>query len=160
MKKLCISLLILLLLCSCGVKKEITPRLSGISFTAEINYYNENYTLDGVISKDGKFLAEIKEPEELRDLVITLDGDKTQVNYKGLVYTPLEGSMPFAGVLSEFYGQICKIIKDEPVSSTSDGIIKGDGFTLTVSPTGLPLKLEIPDERFTFNFYNVSICEE
>lgn len=160
MKKLLLVLSLILILCSCGAKREIKPQLSGISFTAEVVYYNENYLLDGVISKDGVFTAEIKEPDELCDLKITLNEDETRVDYKGLVYIPLEGSMPFAKVLQEFYTPVCEIIKGEPTIKGTEGILKGEGYTLTVSPTGLPLKLEIPDDRFTFKFYNVSICEE
>lgn len=160
MKKLLLVLSLILILCSCGAKREIKPQLSGISFRAEVVYYNENYLFDGAISKDGVFTAEVKEPEELCDLIITHDGEKTRVDYKGLVYTPLEGSMPFAKVLSEFYNKVSEIIQNEPSVEGSDGILKGDGFTLTVSPTGLPLTLELPDERFTFKFYNVSICED
>lgn len=158
MKKIICLVLLLTTLCSCGGGREIKPQLTGISFTAEISYYNENYSLDGVISKNGEFVFEIKEPEELCDLRISLIDGQTRVDYKGLTYTPLEGTMPFAKVLSEFYSPMEEIIRDDSLLAKSDGIIKGEGFTLTVSPTGLPLKLEIPDERFEVKFLNVSIC--
>lgn len=158
MKKIICLGLLLITLCSCGGGKEIKPQLSGISFTAEIVYYNEKYSLDGVISKDGEFTFEIKEPEELSGLKISLIDGQTKVDYKGLTYTPLEGTMPFAKVLDEFCAPIEEIIKDDTLLANSEGIIKGVGFTLTVSPTGLPLMLELPDERFTVKFLNVSIC--
>lgn len=160
MKKICLVLTLVLLLCSCSSKREITPCLAGISFTAEIVYYNESYSLDGTISKSGELTAKMKEPEELSDLKIMISESGTVVDYKGLTYTPLEGTMPFAKVISELYKPIFETIKNETAVTSSDGILKGENFTFKLSPTGLPLELMIPDERFQVKFYNVTICED
>ena len=166
MRKIFSVLLVLLalLLCSCSSAKEIRPYLAGISFTADMTYYNESYGFDGEIFSDGTLKISMTEPEQLKDLNITVSGEGMTVEYKGLTYSPVEGSMPFSAVLEEFYNPLREIVLSDTAVADSNGVLTGSagtlGYTLTVSPTGLPQKLEIPDERFTVKFYNVSVKED
>ncbi len=163
MKKIVSVLLVLFLLCSCSGGKEIEPQLRGITFTAEMNYYNEAYGFVGEILSDGTLKASITAPEELKDLNFTISGEGIMVEYKGLTYSPVEGNMPFAGVMEEVYAPIREVILSD-AAADSDGVLTGGAgvraYTLTLSPTGLPQKLQIPDESFEIKFYNVSIKEE
>lgn len=163
MKKIVSSLLVFLLFCSCSGGKEIQPQLQGITFTAEMTYYNEVYGFDGEILSDGTLKAAITAPEELKDLNLTMNDEGITVEYKGLTYSPVEGNMPFSGVMEEVYAPIREVILSGAVAD-SDGVLTGGegvrAYTLTVSPTGLPQKLEIPDESFQIRFYNVSIKED
>lgn len=162
MKKILSTLVVLMLLCSCS-DGEITPHLCGISFKAEMLYYNESYSFSGELSKDGDLTAEITAPEELSDLVITISDEGTTVNYKGLTYTPVEGTMPFSAMLEEFYNPI-KAAIDTGLTASGDGKLTvgsgADKAEFTLSPTGLPQRLELPDERFSVTFYNVSVKED
>ena len=164
MKKIFCVVVALLFLCSCQ-GGEVSPQLTGISFTAELVYYNEKYVFDGIIDENGILTAEIKEPESLCDLKLTMGPDGTTAEYKGIKYTPVANSLPFSKKIDEFYESLYSIISSaETVESDKNGKIKfGDGvesFTLTVSPSGLPQRLEIPDDRFYITFYNLSVCED
>ncbi len=162
MKKIILVLCLLLTLCSCSGEKEVKPQLGGISFGAEVSYYNENYGFDGQLQKDGTLTAVITEPKELEGLSFTLNGDAVTVEYKGLRYTPVEGSMPFSRVMEELYAPLREIVLSETTLADKEGRVVGeDGrYTLTVSPTGLPQKLSLPDKRFEMRFYNISVNED
>lgn len=164
MKKIFCVVVALLFLCSCG-SREIEPKLTGISFTASLAYYNEKYVFDGIIDENGVLTAQIKEPESLCDLKLTLGPDGTTAEYKGIKYTPVANSVPFSKIMAEFYEPLYSIINSDQVfKSDKDGRIKvgsgTDAVTLTISPSGLPQRLEIPDDRFYVMLYNLSICED
>ena len=72
MKKLICAFMVLVCLCSCN-KNEIRPHLLGISFAAELMYFNEVYSFDGEILNDGTLIAVMKEPKELEELKLERD---------------------------------------------------------------------------------------
>lgn len=159
MKKLLLIPLCLLLLCSCS-KKEIKPQLCGIGFTAQVEYYNEQYSFEGEISEDYTLTAVITAPKELKDLKITTNGAETRVEYNGLSYTPVEGTMPFSQVLCDFLTPIKEVAVTGALADSDGKLTIGSGVkkaNLTLSPTGLPQSLEIPDERFLVTFLNLRI---
>ncbi len=162
MKRIVSVLLVLLLLCSCSSGKETAPILKGIGFSAEMTYFNEAYSFDGEINGKGALTAQMTAPKELEGLKFTLSEGTTLVEYKGLVYSPVEGTMPFSKIIEDFYGAVG--LFGAETGSDADGVIKigegADEVVLTISPTGLPQKIEMPDERFAVTFYNTKILKE
>ena len=135
----------------------------GISFKGELVYYNENYSCECSVSQDGVLTAKIIEPEILSGFVLTVTKDKITADYLGIYYTPTTNNMPFSGAIDSFYKalQECCLEDKRATLSGEEYILKGDvgdlDYTLYLSPTGLPQKLLLPDERFSVNFYNVTI---
>lgn len=118
-------LMVFLAGCSGG---RIEPRLSGISFRADMVYYDESYGFDGSVSESGVLTAVMTQPQELEGLEFTLDGDSSVVNYKGLTFTPTEGSIPFCRMLEDFYSKISSLINQPDLTADKEGIItKGRG---------------------------------
>ena len=163
MKKIICLLIPLIFLCSCGKKSEVRPLVSGISFKGEIVYYNENYSCECSISPEGVLTAKIIEPEILNGFVLTVAADKITADYLGISYTPTSNNMPFSGAIDTFYKalQDCSLEDKRATLSGDEYTLKGEiediEYTLYISPTGLPQKLLLPDERFCVNFYNVTI---
>lgn len=150
-------------LVSCGRKSDVSPVLTGVSFTAEMVYYNETYSCDCTLSPDGVLHARVTEPEMLEGFSLTVDRESVTADYLGISYTPSPGNMPFSSVIEGFYEALCAIA-DSGATATVSGneyTVHGgegaSGYTLTVAPTGLPIKLTLPDDRFTVNFYNVTL---
>ena len=161
MKKVFAAVLVCFLLCSCGSANTVKPTLLGTEFTAKMTYYNEQYSFDGKITQDGKLVAVLTEPEELSDITLTLGGEQTIAEYKGITYTPIEGNMPFSAVMERFYLPIKDMAYKESVNLDSDGAVKDTkGYKFFLAPTGLPSRLEIGDENFSITFYDISICED
>ncbi len=162
MKKLVLVFFSFLVLCGCSAS-AVTPVLKGITFTAEMTYYNESYTFSGHILKDGSLEVIIEKPDELKDLKLSIKNDQITAEYKGLTYTPVEGTMPFSAVIKEFYDPLKEVI-EKGLTADKNGIleVKSEnlGYTLTLSPSGLPQRLELPDKRFSVTFYNISVKED
>ena len=160
MKKLIPLLITLLFITSCG-KPTATAELLGISFTAEICYYNENYKGDCTVSADGVMQITLTEPESLSGYTVTVEKDKIRAEYLGLSFTPTKNNMPQSSVMTEFYEKYIAAANTAPEKKGDNLIMKGgDGiaaYTLYISPTGLPQKMTLPDERFTVYFYNTTV---
>ena len=163
LKKLFALILILLCLCSCK-GKEVKPQLSEISFTAELSYFNEGYIFDGQIKKDGTLIANMKEPEELSDLKLTVTPKGITADYKGLSYAANEATMPFSRIMSDFYSAVTELSKTQKLKTDKNGEAVGEigdtGYTLVLSPTGLPQSLVLDAKHITVKFYNLSVKEE
>lgn len=161
MKKIFAAFLVCFILSSCGSSHTVKPTLLGTEFTAKMTYYNEQYSFDGKITEDGKLIAVLHEPEELSDITLTLGGEQTVAEYKGITYTPIEGNMPFSAVMERFYLPIKDMAYKESVDLDSEGAVKDtEGYKFYLAPTGLPSRLEIGDENFSITFYDISISED
>lgn len=154
----------MLFLCGCKGKSNTMPVLNGITFDADITYYNEAYK--GSCSLlNGVFKFTVSEPELLSGYTLTFDGDSVTAEYLGITYTPNKSNMPFSSVAGEIYQKLTEIINssDAAVKSGDSYVIEGgqgrDAYKLYISSVGIPLSLEIPDERFTVYFYNSTIKE-
>ncbi len=150
---------LLLLLSACG-GSEVEPRLCGISFTAEITYYNESYKGECTVSEDRELRFTLSEPESLSGYTLTLGAEGITAEYLGISFKPTVGSMPMSSVAEEFYEIYSSVGGTARKKGEQYEISGGSGaeaYTLYISPTGLPQSLVIPDERFSVYFYNVAI---
>ena len=162
MKKILALILVILTLSACSGKNDVKPTLKGISFNADITYYNENYKGECTISEDGALTLKITEPELLSGYTVMLNGEGITAEYLGVTFTPNLSNMPVSSVITEFYEKITELANSETVEKKGDTyMIKGgkdaDAYTLYISPTGLPQSLEMPDERFRVYFYNTTV---
>ncbi len=160
MKKLFSVLILTILLCSCG-KTAVTPQLTNIGFNADICYYNENYKGECTVSEDGTIKITLSEPESLSGYTVTVGSEGMTAEYLGLSFTPTENNMSEYSVMAELYNKYMSAAAEQPEKKGDTYVIKGgtgaDAYTLYISPTGLPQKIELPDERFTVYFYNARI---
>lgn len=163
MKKLICIFIIALCLCSCS-KVETQPKLLSTTFTAELEFYNEEYVFDGELLEDATLKISVKEPEELKDLYITVTDDVMKAEYKGLTYEANAATLPFSRVIGQFYSPLKAIATDKTLKADKKGEINGEfggeKCSLIVSPTGLPQKFEIKSKQLNLRFYNISIKED
>ncbi len=165
MKRIFISLCItVLFICGCTGVSEVKPVTDGISFDAVINYHNEKYECSVSIDKEDVMTAYVTSPEDIKGLKLKFDGEKATAEFWGLVYEPKTGSFPMGNVIQTVY-DILTDIDDEEVAKAKKGEkncelkgkTDGNDYTFYFSPTGLPLSLEIPNERFKITFNNVTV---
>lgn len=162
MKKVLCACVCVLLLCSCSKSKaQVSVVTKGLSYTAHIFYYGEEYECKAQIESTGKASYLITKPTNLKDFTIVFDNDKVTALYKGLEFSPELSAMPQGSLLKELYGLILyfdnneyTVYKDKD-SFTVRGTADTLDFILTVTEAGLPLSLEF-DENFRVVFSEVS----
>ncbi len=122
--------------------------------------FNESFTFEGELDREGNLVAKMTAPEDIKDLVLTLKDGKMTADYKGLVYSPVEGSLPFSSLLEDFYAPLSQI-REEGLCASGEGKLSGkvgnNEYTLFVSPTGLPQRLEMLGGNFTVRFLNIGV---
>ena len=164
MKKI-ISVLFLaiLFLCACGEKKiAVTPVTSGISFTAELTYYNECFEADVTVAKNSETDMEMTSPDTIKGLVLHFNGEEITAKYAGLEYRADFKSLPEGACCARLY-EILKDTFNEDVTVNSEENSyyimrdsKDISYKLYLGATGLPISAE-DSSGFTVNFKNVTI---
>lgn len=155
--------LAILFLCACGEKKiSVTPVTSGISFTAELTYYNECFEADVTVANNGETDMEITSPDTIKGLVFHFNGEEMTAKYAGLEYKADFKSLPESACCAKLY-EILKDTFNEDVTVTLEGdsyYIMRDSkdlsYKLYLGATGLPISAE-DNSGFTVNFKNVTI---
>lgn len=155
--------LAILFLCACGEKKiAVTPVTSGISFTAELTYYNECFEADVTVAKNGETDMEITSPDTIKGLVLHFNGEEITAKYAGLEYKADFKSLPEGACCARLY-EILKDTFNEDVTVTSEENSyyimrdsKDISYKLYLGATGLPISAE-DNSGFTVNFKNVTI---
>lgn len=165
MKKILAVVVLVLTLSSCSNKEAVEPKLNDISFVAEISYYNEVYSCDCSINSERELTAVIKIPETLEGFTLKVSGEGVTAEYLGIKYTPTDGNMPFASVLEQVYERFYKAADAGEVKKADKSykLSVGEGAekaVLHLTEAGYPIMLELPDERFFVEFYNVSVLKE
>lgn len=156
-------ILLALALCGCtGRKTDISPVTRGISFTAELTYYNECYLAEVKIAESGAANFQITSPDTIKGLTFRFEGDSVTAEYLGLEYKTDFQSLPEGNACIRLY-EILTDASSEEISVTADGnnyYISRDGenrYRLYVGATGLPIKAEDTSKGFTALFKNVTI---
>ncbi|MBR4073531.1 MAG: hypothetical protein IKK24_06270 [Clostridia bacterium] len=162
MKKILFCILVLLLATACSKPvKTVAPILEDISFDLDVTYYNENYSLKGETDDSDEMRLTVTEPEELNGMILTIDDGKLNVEYKGLTHSPTNQELfGNAGIIIEriFESAEDKIPKDKSDGNYSiSGKAQGKEYTFTFSPSGYPIRLEVPTEGFVAEFSNVTV---
>lgn len=165
MKKIIsVLLLAVFFLCACGENKaNITPVTRGISFTAELTYYNECCEANVTVAKNGETDMEITSPDTIKGLVFHFNGTEVTAKYAGLEYKTDFKALPESACFTKLY----EILRDsfkEDISVTSEGdsyCISRDSsdisYKLYLGATGLPISAEEKSSGFTAYFKNVTI---
>jgi len=160
MKKIIFIVLSLILLCGCG-DKTVTPVTRQISFTANITYYNEQFVCETNVDKDGVTQMTVVSPETLKGLSFTVNESGITAEFLGLKYTPKTENMPYSIVTYTVYELLNAAHNRKLELNEKNCILSGKlgerPFTLTVSPAGMLLKAQIPDDSFTVEFFDMTV---
>ncbi len=168
MKKAIISFLILIMfLCGCGDKNKTTvPVTKGVSFTADVTYYNECYTCDVVVDEKGVMAATVTSPEELSGVKLMFDGENVTAEYLGLTYTLKTDTMPLGNVALSIYNVFTHIAENGLTAEQDDSNciienkINGEKYEFVFAPSGLPLELKMPQKELKVIFNNVAVKKD
>ena len=168
MKRAVIPVFILIIfLCGCGGKnKTATPVTKGVSFTADVTYYNECYTCDVAVDEKGIMSATVTSPEELFGVKLMFDGENVTAEYLGLTYTLKTDTMPLGNVALSIYNVFSHIAENgltaeqDESNCIIENEIGGEKYEFIFAPSGLPLELKMPQKELRVIFNNVTVKED
>lgn len=164
-KTILVTLIFVFLLgCNADTGNAVKPNLRSISFTADITYYNENYTADCTIDSNRDLKVVMTSPDSLKGLLLEYSGNKCKASYNGLVIDNAQSYLPET-FLVKLLKDIIKTAENAQVVQDNKKIImkgnyKGNNYYFSLAPTGLPIALDLPDYGMSVAFKNVAILNE
>lgn len=84
MRKIVISLGLILLLTSCRQAEDVIPQTANLGFCVHTVWNKTEYVLDGVADENSNLFLSVTEPEQLKNLKFSLRDDSVTVNYLDL----------------------------------------------------------------------------
>lgn len=163
MKKIISALFVILTLSGCASTSKVKPQLRGITFSADITYYNESYEADVTVDKSLKTTVSFTSPDSLDGLVFEFSDDDVTVNYKGLSQKYDIDAIP-EGIAATLLYEIIEDADDDDarvIEGKDTFYISGDTdgteYRLYLGATGLPISAEDPRLGFKVNFKNVTL---
>lgn len=160
MKKLFCLINVLFLLTGCTTSaNNIKPKLNGISFNAEVSYYNEGFVCSVKIEENFDTVITILEPEEINGLKFKFSANDVIADFNGLNYK-IDNNSPEQSVAEFIYN----VFSNKSIAVTKDGDnlyiegkTKSNQYKLFIAPTGLPLKITDPTQKYKIIIKNVII---
>lgn len=161
-KKLFALPIVLLLLCGCAQKTTATLTTDNISFTAEIDYGDTEFTADVTLEQDALNLV-VNEPQEIKGLILNFTKNGATAEFKDVTYTPDINTLPQGAIVQVLYDVLNDVTasQNKAVCNEENCIINGKvnyyEYEFTFSPSGLPISLEIDDIDLDIKFKNVTV---
>lgn len=148
----------------CAEKRSnISPLTKGITFTAELTYYNECYESLVSVSQNGDMDIEITAPDTIKGLSFHFDESGVTAKYSGLEYKYDTKALPEGIVCTCLYNIFrdtqkpdAAVIADKDVYCILGNTGKTD-YKMYVGATGLPISAEDEKSGFKADFKNVTI---
>lgn len=163
-KKLFALSIVSVMLCCCGCvqKGNVTPVLDNISFTAEIDYGDNEYTADVSIAQDTLNLV-VTAPQEIKDLTLSVTKNGITAEFKGVAYDSKIDSLPQGAIAQVLYGVINDIRASQDAAICDEenceinSQANGYKYEFTFSPSGLPINLKVDKLDLDIDFKNVTV---
>lgn len=160
-KKLLAFPIVLLLLCGCAEQKAVTPVLDNISFTAEIDYGDNEFAANATLAEDALNLV-VTKPQEIKDLTLDITKNGVTAEFKGVTYTPEISSLPEGAIAQVLYNILNDIAGNKTANCDEENCViksqvNGYEYEFTFSPSGLPISLQIGDLDLEIKFKNVTV---
>ncbi|MBE6767255.1 MAG: hypothetical protein E7550_06695 [Ruminococcaceae bacterium] len=162
MRRILLSIFMLLFLVGCGEKQTVDVNLQGISFDADMTYGKYKCICNVEINGGGILEMEAKSPKSIAGTKLIFDGDKVVITYKGLEYIP---EMPISNetaneIINKILGSVSSGYKQAVRTDKGfllEGEVAGYAYSLYVTEGGLPLSLECKKANLYAEFSNVKI---
>ena len=163
MKKILSIIFCLILLAGCNKKSsEVIAVTTGLSFTAEVSFYDTKATYNIKISENGETELE-SVSGNTKDMKVILKGENLNITFKELNYTSNLNSLP-EGTFAKFIHTVfldCnkKTVYFENNQYFTEGKTPEYNYKIYFGATGLPIKIEEKNQNITAFFKNTSIIE-
>ncbi len=168
MKKILATILVLtVVLCGCTPKLTQERTLAKcFESTAQIEV--EDMTYEACLSRlgDGWWIVELTAPEAVKGLVFTVEGEDTEISFKGLHFTFDTSKFPVGSVVSTAIRSFDRIapltldVTEGETNDTSAGEIDGMAYSITLDKNGTPISLDFGGGEIKITFLTFDRTEE
>ncbi len=170
MKRIALVILsVLVLFCGCDItatSKQSLP--AAFCAVAEISFDDLVYEATIERYADSQWKVEFLNPDAVKGLIFTLEGEETLISFNGLHFTFDTEKFPVGSVVSMLTKSIDRIMPTElnivegESTDFASGEIDGISFALTLDKNGIPLTLEFGDSgmKITFTEFEVITAGE
>lgn len=114
---------------------------------------------------DGYWQIEMTEPAAVKGLIFTISGGNTEVSFDGLRFTFDTGRFPVGSVVAATIDSLDRLIAS-PIDMINGedqclatGKIGDQSYTLTLSKTKIPQKLELAESGMTIEFTTFDVID-
>lgn len=159
-KPLIISVVIICLLaslCGCAKDNAKTAVTSGITFNADIEYGDKEYSLNCEINDNGALHATVIKPDTIKGMEISADNKNVSVEYMGLRYEKSLTGFPAGNAVTILLSTLRDISVSNNADAVKQGNTKGYDYEFSFDEKGLPEKLSVSLLKLTITFNNVEI---
>ena len=160
MKRLFVLSLVFFLLCGCENPKTVIPIMQSISFTADVQYGDDNYQADANVRDDNLNLV-VRRPEYIDGLTLNINKNGATASYKGISY-PLDISSQPQGAMAQVLYNVLSDVSGKQLNCGEEnceinGKVDNYSYTFVFSPSGLPISLTVDEINLLVKFSNVSL---
>lgn len=152
----------------CGCTQTPTSNVSlPTTFSTETVITVGNTVYNAILSRyaDGYWKIELLAPMAVKGLIFTVNGEDTEVAFDGLRFTFDTARFPVGSVVTSAISHLDRLIAspidvikgDEQCLAT--GTINEGAYTLTLSKTNIPQKLELADCGMMIEFTTFDVVE-
>lgn len=168
MKKIILGVLavtVLLLSVSCGKGTAVIPKTTGISFVADMEFFENKCVASVNVKENGDTKAEIISPDSIKGLSFIFSGGDATVRYLGLEYKYDMAAQPSGAAVSYLYEMLKDASCDGRQISFDDGRFYTDGrisktkYRMYFGATGLPISACDGENNFKISFKNAAITD-
>ena len=152
MRKIVISLGLILLLTSCRQAEEVIPQTANLGFCVHTVWNKTEYVLDGTTDRNSNLSLSVTAPEQLKSLKFVFSDDSVTVNYlnleKEIPLKSFEEDSPLRVVFEGF-----KSAKNPEKVYTENGeyftefTLGKEDYRFTFSQGGLPISIKDSKEN-------------
>ena len=168
MKKIILGVLavtVLLLSVSCGKGRGVIPQTTGMSFVADMEFFENKCVASVNVKENGDTKAEIISPDSIKGLSFIFSGGDATVRYLGLEYKYDMADPASGAAVSYLYEMLKDASCDGRQISFDDGRFYTDGrisktnYRMYFGATGLPISACDGENNFKISFKNAAITD-
>lgn len=168
MKKILATVLVFtIILCGCTPKLK-RERTIAKCFDSTVQIEVDDMTYEASLSRlaDGWWIVELTALEAVKGLVFNVEGEETEIAFKGLHFTFDTSKFPVGSVVStavKSFDRIAPLTLDMVEGETSDfstGEVDGMAYSVTLDKNGTPISLELGDSGMKITFLTFEATEE
>lgn len=162
---LVLTVAVSVLFASCGKETAIAPKTTGISFTADLEFFENKYEAAVTVKPDGNAEVKVTSPDTLKGLEFDFSGKAVTAKYLGLEYKYNTDEQPSVAAAAYLYEVLKDVSEKGRQITLEDGRFYADGRTENIKyrmyfgATGLPISASDEDNNFVITFKNVTVTD-